>query len=459
MTEQALRRFNIFARCWNASIIKCCKLYNNGGSLFWGGTALGASTTFSDDWDDDGTALFMYSPSRNVGIGTIITETITKLHVKGDQGVLFQGTYGNGTALNLGAGARFHFYPKKAALRSGRVDGNQWDDANIGTNSTAFGRNTTANGDASISAGFESNADGNSSIAFGFRNTSTGNRSMAIGSETNAKTFASFAIGRFNAGIGSVSSWVETDPLFEIGNGTSSSSLSNALTVLKNGKVGIGSETPSSTLQINSKSGENPLVVQFNGVSKLSVNSNGGTSLGTSATPPSNGLLVSGTLKASTIIETNNLDSPSGNVSVNDNLYVNTTNVGVGTSIPSQKLDVNGTAKMSNAIIGSNGTLINEIIKLTGTTSSSDNITSISLPTGFTDANTHVLSCRVRQPSSTPYIDYWSDYPSWKLTAGNGGETFAFQIYTGQTYSSLRLKVPQTKFRDQTYEIVVMRID
>jgi hypothetical protein len=46
-------------------------------------------------------------------------------------------------------------------------------------------------------------------------------------------------IGRFNLVEGSFDTWVATDPIFVIGNGTSSTSRSNALVVRKNGDVEI----------------------------------------------------------------------------------------------------------------------------------------------------------------------------------------------------------------------------
>jgi hypothetical protein len=53
------------------------------------------------------------------------------------------------------------------------------------------------------------------------------------------------AIGQFNIGGGTAGSWVGTDPLFEIGIGMDiGQSARNAVTVLKNGNVGIGDATP-----------------------------------------------------------------------------------------------------------------------------------------------------------------------------------------------------------------------
>jgi hypothetical protein len=416
------------------------KLYNNNGSLYWGNSALGTSSGNDNDWEVNAPITRLFNSTHSVGIGTPAGFAEAKLHVLGNDGVLFQGSFGNGTIVNLGAGARFHFYPKKGALRSGRVDGNQWDDANIGTNSTAFGRNTTANGDASISAGFESDADGNSSIAFGFRNTSTGNRSMAIGSETNARTFASFAIGRFNAGTGSATSWVETDPLFEIGNGASSSSLSNAMIVLKNGKIGINRNIPSSRLHLNGDTGEDPLKVDVNNVSKFGVYSNGGVTIGTNATPPTNGLYVVGG------VQTNLLTSQSTNLTLNNNLTVSSTNANINSNVSvDENLSVDGTTKM-----GTNGIQIGEIKKITGTTDANNNDTNIQFPTGYNFSNTFILAIKVK----TGEVNNFSAY-----SYARDGLEIRTNITQTSDPTSLVLTVPSSDDRNMPYEIILMRVE
>ncbi|MBX7142541.1 MAG: hypothetical protein K1X63_15815 [Chitinophagales bacterium] len=78
------------------------------------------------------------------------------------------------------------------------------------------------------------------------------------------------------------------------------------------GMVGINTADPNSYLHVNAPSGEDPLRVQVNGQSKLYVNSNGGTSIGSSTTPPLNGLYVAG-------------------------------NTGMGTSSPQVRLHLSGT--------------------------------------------------------------------------------------------------------------------
>lgn len=60
------------------------------------------------------------------------------------------------------------------------------------------------------------------------------------------------------------------------------------------GLVGIGTTSPTERLHINSASGANALRVQVNGFTKLLVHSGGGVAIGLTATPPPNGLTVSG---------------------------------------------------------------------------------------------------------------------------------------------------------------------
>ncbi|MBK7524596.1 MAG: hypothetical protein IPI53_10715 [Saprospiraceae bacterium] len=83
------------------------------------------------------------------------------------------------------------------------------------------------------------NASGNGSMAGGELTKATGERSMAVGIGTNSRSFGSLALGRFNDSIATSTktSWVATDPVFIIGNGTSDANRSNALTVYKNGTL------------------------------------------------------------------------------------------------------------------------------------------------------------------------------------------------------------------------------
>lgn len=113
------------------------------------------------------------------------------------------------------------------------------------------GYNTSASGDHSSAIGYIVEASGGASNAMGWSTVASGKISTAMGFYTTAQSYVSVTIGRHNvvSGVYSTDSWVETDPLFVIGNGTNISP-SNAMTVLKNGNVGIGTASPAYTLDV-----------------------------------------------------------------------------------------------------------------------------------------------------------------------------------------------------------------
>ena len=117
--------------------------------------------------------------------------------------------------------------------------------------SAAMGDSTTASGYASTAMGSFTSASGSRSTAIGYFTTASGDTSTAMGYWTTAQPYASLAIGRYNVVSGTPGSWVDTEPVFIIGNGASAGSPSNALTVLKNGNVGIGTTEPVAKLDVN----------------------------------------------------------------------------------------------------------------------------------------------------------------------------------------------------------------
>ncbi len=202
-----------------------------------------------------------------------------------DGGILAMGTYNGGTALTTtGAGTRLIWYPRRAAFRAGYVDGVQWNDVNIGNDSMAFGYNNTARASSvvmgssntasvshAIAIGISNIASASSAIAMGQNvtasaqdatafgdhttasslastamgsySTASGNYATAIGFYATAQAYASLVLGRYNVIAGTTNNWVQSpvaEPVFVIGNGTSSVARSNALTVLKNGDTAIG---------------------------------------------------------------------------------------------------------------------------------------------------------------------------------------------------------------------------
>ena len=224
------------------------KLYNVGTELYWSGAPLGTSRNVG--WETSSSLVRLNSISDKVGIG--INSPSAKLHVFGDDGVLFEGTYGSGTIPKEGSGTRMMWYPKKAAFRCGHLEmpPTDWDDINIGSFSVAMGINTKASGYASVALGQDSKATAIASTAFGESTTASGIISTAMGAGTKAEALYSTAIGILNIGGGSSDVWVPTDPIFEIGIGSDGVTRENALTVLKNGNVGIGTENPESDLGI-----------------------------------------------------------------------------------------------------------------------------------------------------------------------------------------------------------------
>ncbi len=121
-----------------------------------------------------------------------------------------------------------------------------------GDASTAMGSDTKALGNISTSMGSLTEALGFASTAMGESSVANGNVSTVMGYETTAESFAETVIGGYNTNYTAASSstWIGTDRLFVIGNGTSGS-LSDALIMLKNGNTGLGVSSPTATLHVS----------------------------------------------------------------------------------------------------------------------------------------------------------------------------------------------------------------
>jgi hypothetical protein len=125
-----------------------------------------------------------------------------------------------------------------------------------GTSSVALGSYSTASSNNTFAFGYNANASGIYSTAVGFYSTASGARSMSLGFYNTAQSYGETAFGLFGlVGAGNATSFVVTDRLFSIGNGTASNARSNALTILKNGNMGIGTATPNALLQVGTTTG------------------------------------------------------------------------------------------------------------------------------------------------------------------------------------------------------------
>ena len=87
-----------------------------------------------------------------------------------------------------------------------------------------------------MATGYATTASGYAATSFGEYTIAYGKDSVAMGYLTNVTTYAGLAIGRYNVGGGTFNSWVDSDPLLEIGIGNSTNPM-NALTIYKNGDM------------------------------------------------------------------------------------------------------------------------------------------------------------------------------------------------------------------------------
>jgi hypothetical protein len=119
-----------------------------------------------------------------------------------------------------------------------------------GDASTALGFTTMALGMASFSSGMWTEAIGGYSSAFGVTSKAIGEGSTAFGNSVWAKAYTMFAVGSFNDTTNcDPANWVLTDPLFVVGNGLAGDR-KNALTLLKNGNLGLHTKNPVYRLHI-----------------------------------------------------------------------------------------------------------------------------------------------------------------------------------------------------------------
>ena len=166
----------------NAGLIN----YNGGtGFLEIASNSLGANSgiDFLTSQSAAATSKMRINAAGNVAIGA--ATPAAKLHVNNGS-LLLDGTTGAIPA--TGAGTRLMWYPAKAAFRAGVVAGTQWDDANIGANSTVGGgqNNQAAGVDATIAGGTTNTASGaQSTVGGGTTNVASGTQAGVLGGSGN----------------------------------------------------------------------------------------------------------------------------------------------------------------------------------------------------------------------------------------------------------------------------------
>lgn len=232
-----------------------------------------------------------------------------------------------------------------------------WQNNATGPLSVAFGQQNTASGYAGFAVNLANAASGGYSSAFGKNNTASGDASSAGGFNNHAYSFAELAVGINGTTYtpSSTTAYSATDRIFNVGNGSASGSLSDALTVLKNGNVGIGVSAPGASLDLANSTGYNLLTMQSAAAAgtwlSLGNNSTGGkwfdiintgsgNSEGVAKLIFDKGVSSNGTAAYSFLT----MDWNTGNVGIGNN------------TAPTQKLDVTGTTKTTNLQMTSGAT-------------------------------------------------------------------------------------------------------
>lgn len=349
------------------------------------------------------TLSFLHTASGQGKVGINTNTPFAMLHVY-DSSVLFSGPAtlpgSPGNPPVSGGGTRLMWYPNKAAFRAGTVTSTHWNRDSVGSYSVAFGYNTkaksnysfaggqtsTASGLGSFAYGNNCIASGENAIAVGNTNAATGTRSACFGSQSFATGHSAFCVGSLNKAVGVASlaagsatkasgnfalsagietiaksyactslgayndstssssiSWIATDPLFIVGNGTAPGNRSNALTILKNGNIGIGITSPGFLLSFPNALGD-----------KISLWGTSGPHYGFGI--QSNQLQIHTDVVGSDVVFGYGTSS-----ALTETMRVKGNgNVGIGINSPSFKLDVNGRMRLRHGTDGTPGIWFNK---------------------------------------------------------------------------------------------------
>lgn len=192
------------------------------------------------------------------------------------------GTFGNNNSTQAGSGASMAI-GQNNSVKNGVSIAIGVNNASSASNSFTFGIDNSSSGQKSVAIGNGTSAGGFSSVALGTSVKTIGDNSLALGFFTQAEGVVStaagsgsvvrgnygftlgralisnikdcFVVGSFNDSVSvnpnSPGSDLSTDPIFMVGNGLNINGRSNAMTLFKNGRLGIGTTAPSQLLDVN----------------------------------------------------------------------------------------------------------------------------------------------------------------------------------------------------------------
>lgn len=216
----------------------------------------------------------------------------------------------------------------------------------------ALGNKTTASGSYALSAGWNTTASRDGAVALGYYTFATGSTAFSMGEDTRAPSYGETVFGLYNTIYTPASEvdWIAADRLFSVGNGISNISRSNALTILKNGNAGLGTDAPGEKLHLKNPSGSVRMRLESTDHSQVEFRDASGFrgSVGFSSTE-GHLYLYNG-----------------GNVAIKGGM------LGVGTIDPTQKLDVDGNARIRSIASGAYVGQVNRTADGTLTTATSD---------------------------------------------------------------------------------------
>jgi len=242
-----------------------------------------------------------------------------------ENGLFVWGNQASSTSLGLDFVADdtvLFWYPDKGAFRVGQTGDTTHDEVNIGNFSTAWGIETTASGASATAWG-----------------------QHTIAESLLATTLGTYNLGGYDAANNGDTIWLASDPLLEVGIGTSTAP-ANAITLLKDGRIALGSHETMANVQAN------PETLQVQGAVLLGDDGDTATAgaIRYHSTFGFQGFDGSEWLTLTAYgdgLAPSALTAPGGNTVLSVDAAER---VGVGTATPAKLLDVNGDANFSGEV-------------------------------------------------------------------------------------------------------------